>query len=115
MFASIDDNTRYWLDHDLVDTKFQHNVDHLLELTKSAIDKNPKHFTIDGFPTYAKSSKRIFGSDIQHHSHIHLRKDLNNNKMGRFTSTFRYREINFRGFKKSDTVLIGGFKIIIIT
>ena len=30
--------------------------------------------------------------------------------MERFNGTFRYREINFRGLKKSDTALIGGFK-----
>ena len=34
LFASIDDQTRYFLAYDMVDTKFQHNADRLLELTK---------------------------------------------------------------------------------
>ena len=95
LFASIDDNTRYWLAYDLADTKFQHNADYLLELIKSAIGKSPKHFTTDGLPAYAKSSKRVFGKDTQHHSHIHLHKDRNNNKMECFNGTFRDREVAF--------------------
>ena len=36
---------------------------------------------------------------------------MNNNKMERFNWTFRDREINFRGLKKSDTSIIDGMKI----
>lgn len=35
----MDDDTRYWLASDLTDTKFQHNADKLLEITKNAIGK----------------------------------------------------------------------------
>ena len=110
LFASIDDQTRYFLVYDVVDTKFQHNTDRLLELTKNAIGKSPKHFTTDGLPAYAKSSKRVFGKDTEHHSHIHLRKDRNNNKMERFNGTFRDLELAFRGLKRSDTSLIGDYQ-----
>ena len=110
LFASIDDQTRYFLAYDMADTKFQHNTDRLLELTKNAIGKSPKHFTTDGLPAYRKSSKRVFGKKTEHHSHIHLRKDRNNNKMERFNGTFRDRELAFRGLKKSDTALIGGYQ-----
>ena len=110
LFASIDDQTRYFLAYDMADTKFQHNADRLLELTKNAIGKSPKHFTTDGLPAYRKSSKRVFGKETEHHSHIHLRKDRNNNKMERFNGTFRDRELAFRGLKKSDTALIGGYQ-----
>ena len=72
--------------------------------------KSPKHFTTDGLPAHRKSSKRVFGKETEHHSHIHLRKDRNNNKMKRFNGTFRDRELTFRGLKKSDTVLIGGYQ-----
>ena len=71
LFASIDDTTRYFLAYDLADTKFQHNADRLLELTKNAIGESPKRFTTDGLAAYAKSSKRIFGKDTYHHSYIH--------------------------------------------
>ena len=54
LFAPIDDKARYFLAYDVADTKFQHNTDRLLELTKNAIGKSPKHFTTDGLSTYAK-------------------------------------------------------------
>ena len=34
LFVFIDDNARYWLAYDVAGTKFQHDVDRLLELTK---------------------------------------------------------------------------------
>ena len=111
LFASIDDKTRYFIAYDVADTKFQHNADRLSELTKNAIGKSPKHFTTDGFSAYAKSPKKVFGKNTQHHAHIHLKGDMNNNKMERFNGTFRDRELSFRGLKKSDTVLIGSYQV----
>ena len=110
LFASIDDKTRYFLAYDVADTKFQHNADRLLELTKNAIGKSPRHFTTDGLSAYAKSSKIVFDKNTQHHAHIHLKGDMNNNKMERFNGTFRDRELSFRGLKKSYTPLIDGFQ-----
>ena len=44
------------------------------------------------------------------HTHTHLKGDMNNNKMERFNGTFRDRELSFRGLKKLDTALIGGYQ-----
>ena len=44
LFASMDDDTRYWLASDMAETKFQHNADNLLELTKLQAGKNPRNF-----------------------------------------------------------------------
>ena len=41
LFASMDDDSRYWLASDMAETKFQHNADRLLELTKEKIGKSP--------------------------------------------------------------------------
>ena len=60
---------------------------------------------------FISSSKRVFGKETEHHSHIHLRKDRNNNKMERFNGTFRDRDLAFRDLKKSDTALIGGYQV----
>lgn len=111
LFASIDDDTRYWLAYDMANTKFQHNADTLLNKTKDSIGKSPKHFITDGLPAYSKSSKRVFGKKTYHQRHIHLKRDMNNNKMEQFNGTFRDREVVFRGLKKSDTHLIDGMKI----
>ena len=34
LFASMDDDTRYWLANDIADNKFHHNADSLLQLAK---------------------------------------------------------------------------------
>ena len=49
----------------MVNTKFQHNTDRLLEITKNTIDKSPKHFTTDGL------------SASTNHLNVYLVKKLN--------------------------------------
>ena len=113
LFASMDDDTRYWLASDMAHTKFQHNADNLLELTKEKIGKNPAHFVTDGLPAYMKSSKRVFGKKTNHVRHIHIsgkRDRDNNNKMERLNGEIRDREKVFRGLKRFDTPLIDGLK-----
>ena len=99
LFASMDDDTRYWLASDMANTKFQHNADKLLELTKEKIGKSPTHFVTDGLPAYMKSSKKVFGKKTNHIRHIHIQRDMNDNKMERLNGTFRDREKTFRGLK----------------
>ena len=78
-FASICDDTRFFIAKDIANNKFQHNVDHLLEMTKQvAGNKSPKHFITDGLAAYIKSSKKIFGKDTLHTRHIHLKGDKQN-------------------------------------
>ena len=113
LFASMDDDTRYWLASDMAHTKFQHNADKLLELTKEKIGKNPAHFVTDGLPAYMKSSKKVFGKKTNHIRHIHIagkRDRDNNNKMERLNGEIRDREKVFRGLKKIDTSVIEGMK-----
>ena len=113
LFASMDDDTRYWLASDMAHTKFQHNADKLLELTKEKIGKAPAHFVTDGLPAYMKSSKKVFGKKTNHIRHIHItgkRDRDNNNKMERLNGEIRDREKVFRGLKKFDTPLIDGLK-----
>ena len=113
LFASMDDDTRYWLASDMAHTKFQHNANTLLELTKEKIGKNPAHFVTDGLPAYMKSSKKVFSKKTNHVRHIHIagkRDRDNNNKMERLNGEIRNREKVFRGLKKFDTSLIDGMK-----
>ena len=111
LFASMDDETRYWLAYEMAHTKFQHDADRLLNLTKTRIGRSPAHFATDGLPTYETSSRRIFGKDTNHYRHIHLagkRDRDNNNKMERLNGEIRDREKVFRGLKKFDTRIIPG-------
>ena len=113
LFASMDDDTRYWLTGEMAHTKFQHNADTLLELTKKKIAKSPAHFVTDGLPAYDSSSVKVFGKDTNHIKHIHLagkRDRDNNNKMERLNGEIRDREKVFRGLKRFDTPIIPGMK-----
>ena len=114
LFASIDDDTSYWLASDLADNKFQHNADSLLDMTKKQAGKNPRNFITDGLPAYMKSSKKVFGKDTNYVRHIHLaakRDKGNNNKMERLNGEIRDREKVFRGLKKMDTGVLDGMRV----
>ncbi len=111
LFASMEDDSRHWLASDMADTKFQHNADNLLKLTKEAIGRNPVYFVTDGLPACCmKSSKKVFGKKTLHTRHIHIQKDMNNNKMERMNGEIRDREKVFRSLKKIDTPIIDGMK-----
>ncbi len=114
LFASMDDDTRYWLASDITDNKFQHNADSLLDLTKKQAGKSPRNFITDGLPAYMKSSKKVFGKKTNHIRHIHLagkRDRDNNNKMERLNGEIRDREKVFRGLKKMDTAILDGMRV----
>ena len=114
LFASMDDDTRYWLASDIADNKFQHNADSLLDMTKKQAGKNPRNFITDGLPAYMKSSKKVFGKETNHVRHIHLaakRDKDNNNKMERLNGEIRDREKVFRGLKKMDTAVLDGMRV----
>ena len=111
LFASMDDDTRYWLASDIAETKFQHNADNLLSMTKKQAGKNPRNFITDGLPAYMKSSKKVFGKKTNHVRHIHLKGDMNNNKMERLNGEIRDREKVFRGLKRMDTGILDGMRV----
>ncbi len=108
----MDDDARHWLASDLATTKFQHNADSLLDMTKQ-VGKNPGNFITDGLPAHAKSSRKVFGKGTNHVKHIHLagkRDRDNNNKMERLNGEIRDREKVFRGLKKTDTAILDGMR-----
>ena len=111
LFASMGDETRYWLASDMAETKFQHNADNLLTMTKLQAGRNPRNFITDGLPAYMKSSKKIFGKKTNHIRHIHLKGDMNNNMMERLNGEIRDREKVFRGLKRIDTPVIEGMRV----
>ena len=114
LFASMDDDTRYWLALDIAETKFQHNADSLLQMTKLQAGKSPRNFITDGLPAYMKSSKKVFGKKTNHVRHIHIagkRDRDNNNKMERLNGEIRDREKVFRGLKRMDTSILDGMRV----
>lgn len=50
-----------------------------------------------------------------HISHIHFKRDMNNNKMERLNGEIRDREKTMRGLKKMDTPILTDTRSIITT
>ena len=92
LFSTMDDETRFWLIGEMADTKFQHQADKLLVSTVNMTQKTPRAFITDGLPDYANASRRIFGKKTYHSRNVHLRGQMNNNKMERLNGEIRDRE-----------------------
>ena len=57
-------------------------------------------------------SKNFLHKETEHHRHIHLSGDMNNNQMESFNgNTLRMREKVFRGIKKDDSAIFKGMQI----
>lgn len=125
LFASMDDDTRFWLAGEMADSKTNHNADSLLDMTKKKAGKTPSVFISDKLPAYAKSCRKIFGRKTYHKSNAGIRSTRkgprgdqlttkfhpSNNKMERLNGEIRDREKVFRGLKKMDSAIIDGMRI----
>ena len=125
LFATMDDDTRYWLAGELADSKDKHDADNIFRMTKDAAGKNPTVLITDGLPAYQKAARKIFGNKTYHKCDAGLRskrightgKPTNanyhpsNNKMERLNGTIRDREKTFRGLSAPDTAVFDGMKV----
>lgn len=115
LFASVYDDTRYWLASDLADNKFQHSVNSLLNMTKKQAGKTLRNFIIDSLPIYEIIKKKVFRKKINHAKHTHIagKRDRgnNNNKMEILNDEIGDREKVFRGLKKMDTNIWNGMRV----
>ncbi len=108
----MDGDTRFWLASDVANTKFKHNANDLLEMTKKQAGKSPRKFITDGLPAYKKACKKVFGKDTYHLSDVGIRGiHKNNNRMERLNGEIRDREKVFRGLKKMETPVLDGMRV----
>lgn len=114
LFASMDDDTRYWLSNDLADRKEGHDATKLFRDTMNHADKIPNSMITDGLGSYREAARETMPL-TKHVREIHVQgkyrgKD-NNNKMERLNGTIRDREQNFRGVKTVETALFCGMRV----
>ena len=88
LFASMDDETRFWIAQQVLDRKEGADATELLQEAKRITKRTPHTFTTDGLGSYHVAYKKVFWQmDRQkrtlHIRHIHLQRDMNNNKMER--------------------------------
>ena len=126
LFATMDDDTRYWLAGELADSKDKHDADNIFRMTKrNAGGKNPTVLITDKLPAYQKAARKVFGNKTYHKSDAGIRSKRvgpsgkkcganfhpSNNKMERLNGTIRDREKVFRGLRSPDTAVFDGMKV----
>ena len=126
LFATMDDDTRYWLAGELADSKDRHDADNIFRMTKrNAGGKNPSVLITDKLPAYQKAARKVFGNKTYHKSDAGIRSKRvgpsgkkcganfhpSNNKMERLNGTIRDREKVFRGLRSSQTAVFDGMKV----
>ena len=126
LFATMDDDTRYWLAGELADSKDKHDADNIFRMTKAhAGGKNPSVLISDKLPAYQKAARKIFGTKTYHKSDAGIRSKRigpsgktsganyhpSNNKMERLNGTIRDREKTFRGLGAPDTPVFDGMRV----
>ena len=126
LFATMDDDTRYWLAGELADSKDKHDAYDIFKATKDhAGGKNPTVLITDKLPAYQKAARKVFGNKTYHKSDAGIRSKRightgkptganyhpSNNKMERLNGTIRDREKTFRGLGTADTPVFEGMKV----
>lgn len=111
----MDDETRFWIAQEVLDTKYTANINPLFKHGKDIAGMRPNTLITDGAPNFNDAFKKEFYTSTnprtRHIKHIRLQGDLNNNKMERFNGEVRDREKVIRGLKRTDTPILTGYQI----
>lgn len=116
VFALMDDETRFWIAQEVADSKEKHDARGLFQKGKDVTQMKPKVLITDGLQSYHDAYMKEFWEIDRtkrtlHINHIHLRGDMNNNKMERLNGEIRDREKVVRGLKKKDSPLLKGYQL----
>ncbi len=81
---------------------------------KETTGKKPSVLISDGAPNFHTAFNKEFYSNNQtsrHISYMHLKDDMNNNKMERLNGETRDREKVMRGLKTKDSPILKGYQL----
>jgi putative transposase len=113
--ALMDDETRFWIAQQVVETKNIADITPLFSKGKEVAGTRPNTLISDGAPNVHTAFNRELYTNkwpsTRHISHIRLQGDHNNNKMERMNGEIRDKEITMRGLKKVDTPVLKGCQI----
>ncbi len=118
LFAMIDSETRFWLAQMVSEHKGNDDVSPMFAEAQKKASKVPTTLISDGAANFHHAwkkqyrQKNFLHKETEHHRHIHLSGDMNNNQMESFNSnTLRMREKVVRGIKKDDSSILKGMQI----
>jgi putative transposase len=119
LYALMDDETRFWIDQQVAETKNTADITPLFSKGKKvAGGTRPNTLISYGAPNFHTAFNRELYTNkwprTRHINHIRLQDDHNNNKMERMNGEIRYKEKTMLGLKKADTSILAGYQMIII-
>ena len=102
----------------MADSKFNHDAQNLLKVSKDKAKKVPSEFVTDGLSDYNEAFRKEFAAKnylhkpSKHIKEVHFKNQVsNNNIQERLNGEFRDREKTFRGLKKDDSPTIAGIQL----
>ena len=115
LYALMDDETRFWIAQEVLDSKYTANINPLFKKGKEIAGKRPDALISDGAQNFNDAFSKEFYTNTKprtkHIRHIRWQGDHNNNKMERMNGEVRDREKVMRGLKKVDTSVLPGYQI----
>jgi len=114
LFAMMDDQTRFLIAQEVAEAKYTHDARHLFQISREAVDKQPKILITDGLPAYRDAFMKEYWTrtnGAQHIRDIQFNGRIHNNKMERMNGEIRDRERVMRTLEKSNTPILAGIQI----
>jgi putative transposase len=112
LYALMDDETRFWIAQEVLDTKYTASINPLFKKGKEIAGKRPNTLISDGARNFNDAFKNeFFTISNPRTKHIRWQGDHNNNKMERLNGEVRDREKVMRGLKKVNTPILTGYQI----
>lgn len=115
LYALMDSDTRFWIAKQVSDTKYTEDVRPMFQQGKEITKTKPLVLITDGAKNFQDGFNKEFRTlkDPRpiHVRHIHIKGDMNNNKMERLNGEIRDREKVMRGLKKMDSPILTGYQL----
>lgn len=118
LFAMLDSETRFWLAKMVATHKGNDDVAPMFKDAERVAGKIPSTLVSDGAANFHHAWKKQYRpknflhKDSEHHRHIHMSGDMNNNQMESFNgNTVRHREKVMRGLKREDSPVLTGLQL----
>jgi putative transposase len=115
LYAVMDDETRFWIAQEVLDTRNTADINPLFKKGKEVTGKRPNTLIGDGARNFNDAFKGEFftisNPRTKHIRHVRWQGDHNNSKMERMNGEVRDREKVMRSLKITTTPILPGYQL----